>query len=343
MAQYTGTVKSFNVNKGFGFIECAAAGTDVFFMKSDLNGFGASKGDQITFTLTTGEKGAKAVNCQVFAGADGSQTFIGEVKSYNQAKGFGFLSSTAATQLYGKDVFFMKTHIANNEFLAQGTQVQFKASLGEKGPIASEVRTLGGGGAMGGMGAWGMQWGGLGMWGGAGSFGAFGAAKAPKENEVFIGTVKKVDAEKGWGIIECGATQKTYGKDMFVHKTNIESSGAVEGAQVTFTVGQGAKGPHAENIKFAPSIPAGVVYSGSVKNYNDTKGWGFIDSPDAKNLVNADVFFHKNDITPGVALKAGDSVQFTLDISSGRAAGKNVSQGYGSMSPATTTARASPY
>lgn len=360
MAQFTGTVKTFNLSKGYGFIECPAAGADVFFLKTDLNGYGANKGDQISFTLTAGEKGSKAVNCQILASADGSQSFIGEVKSYNPSKGFGFVASEASTQLYGKDVFFLKTHLAN-EYVTQGSQVQFKANLSDKGPICTEVRPLGGGGMGGGMaggmgggmggGAWGMQqqWGGMGgygMWGGAGGYsaGAYGAAaKTPKQDEVFFGTVKSINAEKGWGLISCDATHKMYGKDLFVHKTNIESSGAIEGASVTFTVGQAAKGPHAENIKYAPSIPAGTVYSGSVKHFNDAKGWGFIDSPDAKGLLNTDIFFHKNDVTPGLALKAGDSVQFTLDISTGRASGKNVSQGYGAVSAGSTQARASPY
>merc|ERR1711865_456022 len=32
----SGAVKSFNVNKGFGFISCPGINEDVFFMKSDL-------------------------------------------------------------------------------------------------------------------------------------------------------------------------------------------------------------------------------------------------------------------------------------------------------------------
>ncbi|CAE8678098.1 unnamed protein product [Polarella glacialis] len=106
MAQLTGTVKSFNPQKGFGFIECPAAGSDVFFMKSDLNGYGASKAcsskERVSlarlltlskllraFRSFAGDKGAKAANVTVMPGADGSQTFIGEVKSYNAMKALG--------------------------------------------------------------------------------------------------------------------------------------------------------------------------------------------------------------------------------------------------------------
>ncbi|MCX4404477.1 cold-shock protein [Streptomyces sp. NPDC059837] len=61
------------------------------------------------------------------------------------------------------------------------------------------------------------------------------------------GTVKWFNAEKGFGFIE----QDGGGPDVFAHYSNISGNGfreLLEGEKVTFDVGQGQKGPQAENI-----------------------------------------------------------------------------------------------
>ncbi|WP_393073508.1 cold-shock protein [Streptomyces sp. LN704] len=61
------------------------------------------------------------------------------------------------------------------------------------------------------------------------------------------GIVKWFNAEKGFGFIE----QDGGGPDVFAHYSNISGNGfreLVEGERVTFDVGQGQKGPQAENI-----------------------------------------------------------------------------------------------
>jgi CspA family cold shock protein len=62
MAQ--GTVKWFNDQKGFGFIE-QEEGPDVFVHHSGINASGfrsLSEGDQVTFDIEEGRKGPAAVN-----------------------------------------------------------------------------------------------------------------------------------------------------------------------------------------------------------------------------------------------------------------------------------------
>ena len=59
-----GTVKWFNDQKGFGFIE-QEDGPDVFVHHSGINATGfksLSEGDQVTFELTQGPKGPAAPN-----------------------------------------------------------------------------------------------------------------------------------------------------------------------------------------------------------------------------------------------------------------------------------------
>jgi len=64
------------------------------------------------------------------------------------------------------------------------------------------------------------------------------------------GTVKWFNSEKGYGFIE----QEDGGKDVFVHfrqinKTNgYDRASLNEGQKVTYEVGEGQKGPQAENV-----------------------------------------------------------------------------------------------
>ena len=63
------------------------------------------------------------------------------------------------------------------------------------------------------------------------------------------GTVKWFNSEKGFGFIE----QENGGKDVFVHFRQINRSGnervsLEENQKVTFELGEGEKGPQAENV-----------------------------------------------------------------------------------------------
>ena len=59
------------------------------------------------------------------------------------------------------------------------------------------------------------------------------------------GTIKRL-TDKGFGFIDTGGD-----KDMFFHASNVEGVSydeLEEGQRVTYTEGQGPKGPRAENV-----------------------------------------------------------------------------------------------
>ncbi len=60
------------------------------------------------------------------------------------------------------------------------------------------------------------------------------------------GVIKRLN-DKGFGFIAVGG-----GQDLFFHRSSVEGVGFEslrEGQRVSFTEGQGPKGPRAENVK----------------------------------------------------------------------------------------------
>ena len=67
--------------------------------------------------------------------------------------------------------------------------------------------------------------------------------------ELLDGSVKWFNEEKGYGFIQ----QENGGNDIFVHFRQVNRTGPgrvslAEGQKVTFEVGEGQKGPQAENV-----------------------------------------------------------------------------------------------
>jgi CspA family cold shock protein len=64
MEKHQGTVKFFNVEKGFGFIKHDNSNTETFVHKSALRRI-IKEGDVVEFELQQGNKGMNAVNVEI--------------------------------------------------------------------------------------------------------------------------------------------------------------------------------------------------------------------------------------------------------------------------------------
>jgi CspA family cold shock protein len=121
--------------------------------------------------------------------------------------------------------------------LGEGDRVDFVAGSGMKGPAATNINILernpdpkprrpGGYGN---------------DFGGGGGESSVDVSSLP----LMTGIVKRYDSAKGFGFI----TPDDGGNDVFVHRSAVGYGGLVEGDQVEFRLGDGPKGPRAEQVK----------------------------------------------------------------------------------------------
>merc|ERR1712194_366826 len=109
---------------------------------------------------------------------------------------------------------------------------------------------------------------------------------------------------------------------------------------------------HTPQMLMQGGMQAGAVnktrHWGSIKNWNEEKGWGFISCQDTMNIYGKDIFLHKKELF-GQQPLAGTPVQFGVDMGpDGRPIASNVSlnggyQAAGKPVPMNGYARATPY
>eukprot|EP00747_Dinoflagellata_sp_TGD_P086993 gnl/TRDRNA2_/TRDRNA2_163489_c0_seq5.p1 gnl/TRDRNA2_/TRDRNA2_163489_c0~~gnl/TRDRNA2_/TRDRNA2_163489_c0_seq5.p1 ORF type:complete len:220 (+),score=43.98 gnl/TRDRNA2_/TRDRNA2_163489_c0_seq5:102-761(+) len=140
-----GICKSFNPHKGWGFVT-SGDGTDYFLLKKALKGYFVDKGYEMFFNPGKDERGRLVANdIQVKLNEDPSQQiFMGQVKSYNEDSGYGFIECEATQAIHGKDVFVMGKHCVNEVgHVPVGGHCKFHVTIAEKGPMAKDVVFIG--------------------------------------------------------------------------------------------------------------------------------------------------------------------------------------------------------
>ncbi len=157
----------------------------------------------------------------------------GTVKWFDPDKGFGFIARDDG----GPDLFVHRSALGM-QTLGEGDRVDFVAGTGMKGPAATNITILERNPDPKPRRAGGM--------GGGGFGGDFGGSSVDVSNlPLMTGVVKRYDAAKGFGFI----TPDDGGHDVFVHRSACGYGGLVEGDHVEFRLGDGPKGPRAEQVR----------------------------------------------------------------------------------------------
>jgi len=350
--QYTGQIKSYGLKKGFGFIVCEELpGEEVYFhnrvlpreiVESLAERSGVQlAGKTVSFTATTGDSGKIQAEQVSFVATDGDE-MVGRVKSYNGAKGFGFLSCASVQG----DVWFSRKDLPPScqDMPLAGATAKFRLGYAQDGkPQAKQVAPQGvmtgmmalpwgkGGGGpagygkgCGGYGGYGGKGfgGGYGGWGGCNGFGGgygggyggyggyFGGGKGGGgksgggRDRAMHGMVKSYDDNKGFGFI----LAPEVGRDIYFqgHGTSF-SSGENVSFYLTFT--PDGK-PQARGV--VQGYTEGESCQGEVKSYNRKNGFGFLQVADKPG----DVYF-KKDVLPAHLQEedlAGRTANFTVHL-----------------------------
>lgn len=136
--EFSGLVKSFNKDKGFGFIvpdKPLGGGKDVFFHVTNLacDVSDIDKDALVFFRFETGEKGLTATCVAV---EPDEMPHVGTVKWFNSDKGFGFIEDDEG----GKDVFLHKSELGCSP--EEGDRLEFSIRTMEQGPRAVFVKAI---------------------------------------------------------------------------------------------------------------------------------------------------------------------------------------------------------
>lgn len=291
-----GTVRWFDADRGFGFIDLGNKAEDLFVHASEIVGDDGPKllreGQAVEFEVGEGERGPQARRVRVTGdrAADATVGVLGTVAWYEPAKGYGFVTPDGGRV----EVFVHSSAIVGGGVISEGQRVAFLVVDGEKGPQAEHLLPL-------------------------------GAEAAQSASDGADGTVSWYDDTKGFGFV----SPDSGGGDIFVHVSALGSglTELSEGARVTYDVVDGDKGPNARNVQLVrgsgsaragtdrgrPSRPAasgGPVRGGegTVARFDAERGFGFI-TPDAGGT---DLFVHVSVVRGDEVLEEGDRVRFKV-------------------------------
>ncbi len=292
-----GTVRWFDVDKGFGFLAPDDESPDLFVHVSEVAELKGSRvlreGQTVEFEVGEGNRGPQALKVRVTGdvAASAATGVLGTVSWYEPGKGYGFATADGG----GQDYFVHSSAIVTGGVVSAGQRVAFVIGEGERGPQAEHVVPLGPG------------------------------AGVPAANDGADGTVTWYDEGKGFGFV----TPDGGGEDVFVHARGLVEglTWLAEGDRVAYDVVQGDKGPQARDLYLVKSAsdapaPAPAARSGQsrgrggsaapgegvVARFDVERGFGFI-TPAAGG---DDLFVHFSVLIGTSSLEKGDRVRYAI-------------------------------
>jgi CspA family cold shock protein len=291
-----GTVRWFDADRGFGFIDLGNEAEDLFVHASEIVGDDGPKllreGQVVEFEVGESDRGPQARRVRITGdrAAGAPVGVLGTVTWYEPAKGYGFVTPDGGSG----EVFVHSSAIVGGGVISEGQRVAFLVVDGEKGLQADHLLPL-------------------------------GAEAAQPASDGADGTVSWYDDTKGFGFV----APDSGGEDVFLHVSALGSglTELSEGARVTYDVVDGDKGPNARNVRLVrgsgrpraatdrgrssrPSASGGPVRGGegTVARYDAERGFGFI-TPDTGG---ADLFVHVSVVRGTEVLEEGDRVRFKV-------------------------------
>ncbi|RXR25268.1 cold-shock protein [Oerskovia turbata] len=291
-----GTVRWFDADRGFGFLDLGNEGEDLFVHASEIMGDDGPKllreGQTVEFEVGEGDRGPQARRVRVTGdrAADAPLGVLGTVNWYEPTKGYGFVTPDDDRV----EIFVHSSAIVGGGVISEGQRVAFLVVDGEKGPQADHLLPL-------------------------------RAEAARPASDGADGTVTWYDEVKGFGFV----APDSGGGDVFVHVSALGSglTELSEGDRVTYDVVDGDKGPNARNVQLArgsgggrgamdrgrpgrPAASGGPVRGGegTVARYDEERGFGFI-TPDDGGL---DLFVHVSVVRGDEVLEEGDRVRYKV-------------------------------
>lgn len=318
-----GTVRWFDAERGFGFIDVGDGGEDLFVHASEILDDDGPRvlreGQTVEYEVGEGSRGPQARSVRVTGDrpADAPLGVLGTVGWYEPTKGYGFITPDDARG----EIFVHSSAVVGGGVIAEGQRVAFLVVDGEKGPQADHLLPLGD------------------------SAGPAASGRADGAD----GTVSWYDDLKGFGFI----APDEGGDDVFVHVKALGHglTGLAEGDRVSYEVVAGDRGPNARNVQvvggrgsrgsgsrggsYGSDSRGGGAYGsdsrggsygdrgrqgrpssgapvrggeGTVARYDADRGFGFI-TPDAGG---DDLFVHVSVVRGSEPLFEGDRVRFKI-------------------------------
>jgi len=327
---FSGTVKSFNVEKKHGYIVCetigGTCGQDVYAFEDVLKRGFAGPGDTVAFFVHWSAKGqpqASSPLLRIAAAVEGTWALKGTFKPpKDTGSAFGFIECTETKEFFGRDIYVNKDLAPT---VTPGETVRFNAYLNRDGmPNAVTMEACDP--------AWEPEPSDLsasvhleGFSKGSPDGFSKGSPKGKWGKGKMDGGKGKMGMGGGWEEFEIGMQMgmqmaaKGKSKGLSTNEAQAAAEAALGiamgkgfGCGGGKSKGKGKKGGGGGGGGGgAPPTPTGEAFTGTIKSFNEAYNYGFIDCTEVKEAYGNDVFLHGKELS---GQSIGDTVYFELGV-----------------------------